>query len=369
MIKFLDLARINSRYADALRGAAARVVDSGWYLHGAATSAFEQEYAAYIGTRHAIGCGNGLDALTLILSAYVELGEMKQGDEIIVPANTYIASILAVSRAGLTPVPVEPDPETLQIDYANIERAITPRTRGVMIVHLYGGCAYTEEVRGLCSAQGLKLIEDNAQAHGCCWQGRHTGSLGDAAAHSFYPGKNLGALGDGGCVTTNDDRLAAMVRRLGNYGSSKKYIFDSKGVNSRLDEIQAAMLSVKLPMLDADNARRRQVARMYMQGINNPKIGFRKVGVDEGEVHHLFTVLCVDEGSRDRLQQHLAECGIETLIHYPVPPHRQGAYHEWNKLSFPITERIHRCILSLPISPVMTDEEVAEVIAAVNSFV
>lgn len=368
MIRFLDLAKINARHADALKAAAARVIDSGWYLQGECVAAFEKEYAEYIGSRHAVGCGNGLDALTLILQAYVEMGVMSPGDEIIVPANTYIASILAVSRAGLTPVPVEPNPATLQIDADWVEQALTPRTRAVMIVHLYGGCAYSERIAEICNKHNLKLIEDNAQAHGCRWHGRRTGSLGDAAGHSFYPGKNLGALGDGGAVTTNDGELAAVVRRLANYGSEQKYIFGSKGVNSRLDELQAAVLSVKLPALDADNERRREVARRYMEGIRNPLIRFREAGADEGEVYHLFPVICDRQGDRDRLQQHLADRGVQTLIHYPVPPHRQQAYAEWSGLSFPITEHIHGSILSLPVSPVITDSEIDEVISAVNSF-
>lgn len=365
MIKFLDLKKINDSYEPELSQALTRVLDSGWYLQGEENAAFEREYAAYIGTEFAVGCGNGLDALRLILRAYMELGRLKPGDEVIVPANTYIASILAVSENGLTPILVEPDPQTLQIDPARVGDAITPRTRAVMIVHLYGQCAYTEEIGSLCREHGLLLIEDNAQSHGCRYGKRRTGSLGDAAGHSFYPGKNLGALGDAGAVTTNDPELAAMVRSLGNYGSSKKYVFDHIGVNSRLDEIQAAVLRAKLPHLDSDNDARRRVARRYITEIKNPKIQLPNVADFDANVFHIFPIMTEH---RDDLQRYLADNGVQTLIHYPIPPHKQKCYRQWNGLSLPITEHIHRCELSLPMSPVMTDEEVTKIISLINKY-
>lgn len=365
MVKFLDLQKITQKYSAEIHAAIDRVVDSGWYLQGAENKRFESDYAAYIGTRHAVGCANGLDALIWIFRAYVEMGVMKEGDEVIVPANTYIASILAISENGLVPVLVEPDINTYQIDDSLIEGAITERTRAVLIVHLYGRCAYTDRIGEICGRHGLKLIEDNAQAHGCMFGGRRTGSLGDAAGHSFYPGKNLGALGDAGAVTTNDEELAAAVRSLANYGSSRKYVFDYRGRNSRLDEIQAAVLDVKLKHLDEDIELRRAVARRYIGEINNPAITLPKLSDWNAHVFHLFPVLCPD---RDRLQTYLADRGIQTVIHYPIPPHKQRCYAEWNQLSFPVTERIHSQELSLPMSPVMTDEEVDEVVRVINDF-
>lgn len=364
-VKYYDLQKVNAAFEPELSLAATRVVQSGWYLQGKENRAFEQEYAKYIGTRHAVGCGNGLDALRLILASYIELGRMNPGDEVIVPANTYIATILAISQNGLVPVAVEPDRATMQIDDRLIEAAITDRTRAVMIVHLYGCCAYTDRIGEICRNRGLLLIEDNAQAHGCLFGGRRTGSLGDAAGHSFYPGKNLGALGDGGAVTTDDSELADMVRTLGNYGSHKKYVFDHIGYNSRLDEIQAACLRVKLPHLNADNERRRTVARKYMAGIVNPAIELPTATDWNSNVFHIFPIRCKN---RDELQKHLKDNGVETIIHYPIPPHKQKCYSEWNGLSLPITESIHRTELSLPISPVMTDAEINKVIASVNSF-
>lgn len=365
MVKFLDLQKITQKYSAEIHAAIDRVVDSGWYLQGAENKRFESDYAAYIGTRHAVGCANGLDALIWIFRAYVEMGVMKEGDEVIVPANTYIASILAISENGLVPVLVEPDINTYQIDDSLIEGAITERTRAVLIVHLYGRCAYTDRIGEICGRHGLKLIEDNAQAHGCMFGGRRTGSLGDAAGHSFYPGKNLGALGDAGAVTTDDEELAAAVRSLANYGSSRKYVFDYRGRNSRLDEIQAAVLDVKLKHLDEDIELRRAVARRYIGEISNPAITLPKLSDWNAHVFHLFPVLCPD---RDRLQTYLADRGIQTVIHYPIPPHKQRCYAEWNQLSFPVTERIHSQELSLPMSPVMTDEEVDEVVRVINDF-
>ena len=363
MIKYLDLKAINALYDAELREAVSRVLDSGWYLKGEATRQFERDYAEYIGTRHCIGCGNGLDALMLILRAYIELGVMHEGDEVIVPANTYIASILAITECRLKPVLVEPSLDTLQIDDALIEQAITERTRGIMIVHLYGRCAYTSRIGDLCRQYGLKLIEDNAQAHGCSFEGRKTGSLGDAAGHSFYPGKNLGALGDAGAVTTSDDELAAVVRALGNYGSHQKYVHDYQGRNSRIDELQAAMLSVKLRHLDADNLRRKEIAARYISKVENPQI--RIPQSDRDCVWHIFSIFCEH---RDQLLQYLAENGIETQIHYPIPPHKQGCCREWNHLSLPITEQIHAQELSIPCHQAMTDEDVKRIINLLNAF-
>lgn len=368
MVRFLDLKAVNDSFEPALSDAVRRVVSSGWYLQGTENKSFEEEYSEFIGTRCAVGCANGLDALKLILRAYIEMGVMNRGDEVIVPANTYIASILAISENGLVPVLVEPDADTLQINPSLIEEKITPRTRALMIVHLYGRCAYTDEIGEVCRKNGLKLIEDNAQAHGCRFGDRRTGSLGDAAGHSFYPGKNLGALGDGGAVTTDDVDLAAMVRALGNYGSERKYVFGHIGLNSRLDEIQAAALRVKLPRLDEDNRRRREIARMYREGIDNSLVRLPYLESPEADnVYHIFPIFC---SRRDELQHFLNERGVQTLIHYPIPPHRQQCYAEspLARLSLPVTVLIHRQELSLPISQVMTDSEVAQVIDSVNKF-
>jgi len=365
MIKFLDLQKVTAKYADEIHEAVLRVVDSGWYLQGEENRRFEQDYAEYIGTDYAIGCANGLDALIWIFRAYVEMGVMQPGDEVIVPANTYIASILAISENGLAPVLVEPDMDTYQIDDRLIEKAITPKTKAILIVHLYGQCAYTDKIGDLCRQYGLKLVEDNAQAHGCKFNGKRTGSLGDAAGHSFYPGKNLGALGDAGAVTTNDAELAKTVRSLANYGSSRKYVFDYKGRNSRLDEIQAAILDVKLKHLDEDVELRKKVARYYIENINNPLIITPKVKDWDSHVFHIFPIRC---SKRDELQQYLSENGVQTVIHYPIPPHKQECYKEWNNLSFPLTEQIHREELSLPMSPVMDMEEVKKIVLILDKF-
>lgn len=365
MIKFLDLQKVTAKYADEIHEAVLRVVDSGWYLQGEENRRFEQDYAEYIGTDYAIGCANGLDALIWIFRAYVEMGVMQPGDEVIVPANTYIASILAISENGLVPVLVEPDMDTYQIDDRLIEKAITPKTKAILIVHLYGQCAYTDKIGDLCRQYGLKLVEDNAQAHGCKFNGKRTGSLGDAAGHSFYPGKNLGALGDAGAVTTNDAELAKTVRSLANYGSSRKYVFDYKGRNSRLDEIQAAILAVKLKHLDEDVELRKKVARYYIENINNPLIITPKVKDWDSHVFHIFPIRC---SKRDELQQYLSENGVQTVIHYPIPPHKQECYKEWNNLSFPLTEQIHREELSLPMSPVMDMEEVKKIVLILDKF-
>lgn len=373
MTRYLELKKITAMHGKEIAEAVNQVVHDGWYLQGEHTKTFENNYARYIGTSNCVGCGNGLDALTLILRAYIEMGVMKQGDEVIVPANTYIASILAITENRLKAVLVEPNSVTMQIDGSRIERAITQRTKAVMIVHLYGRCAYTDEIGEICHTHNLKLIEDNAQAHGCLFEGRHTGSLGDAAGHSFYPGKNLGALGDAGAVTTNDAELAAMVRSLGNYGSARKYVFSHVGRNSRIDELQAAVLNVKLKYLDSENTIRRQIALRYINEVDNSLISLPEAGPEGGNVFHIFPVLC---RRRDELQQYLADCGIQTMIHYPVPPHMQDCYsrkevHDMLVLpndGLPITEQIHREELSIPCNQAMTDREVEMVIAALNGF-
>ena len=432
MIKFLDLQRVTQLHADEIKEAVAQVIDSGWYIRGNFVSKFEVEYARYIGTKYCVGVGNGLDALTLIYRAYMEMGVMSEGDEVIVPANTFIASILAITRNGLKPVLVEPRMDTLEIDDELIEQAITPKTKSILLVHLYGRCAYTERIGELCKKYYLKLVEDNAQGQGCSFEvgsrnyelgsgasqvgsddvrststikpssspigeirpnssfvhptsnpshspigeirrnskfqipTSKTGGLGDAAGHSFYPGKNLGALGDAGAVTTNDAQLAEVVRALGNYGSHTKYVCDLTGVNSRLDEMQAAILSVKLKYLDEDNHHRQMIADAYYQGIDNPLITLPRRLADANNVYHIFPVFC---DKRERLQQFLLERGIQTQIHYPIPPHRQQCYAEWNGLHLPITEKIHQTELSLPISPVLSLEEARIVVREVNAFV
>lgn len=364
MIKYLPLKEINARYDAELREAADEVLRSGWYLQGETTRQFEQHYADYIGTRHCIGCGNGLDALTLIFRAYIEMGVMTPGDEVIVPANTYIASILSVTECGLKPVLVEPDPDTFQIDDRLIEQAVTARTRAVMIVHLYGFCAYTERIADICRRHNLRLIEDNAQAHGCRFSlPKRTGALGDAAGHSFYPTKNLGAFGDAGAVTTDDEELAAIIRALGNYGSSRKYVFDYQGRNSRIDELQASILEAKLPHLDDDNARRKEIATFYINKVKNPLIRMPKT--DRNSVWHIFPVL---SPRRDELQQYLRDYGVETQIHYPIPPHKQRCYADWNSLSLPITELIHAQELSIPCHQAMTQEEADFIADLLNDF-
>lgn len=365
-VPFLSLKDITAKYADEIHSAIKRVVDSGWYLQGRENEIFEQHYADFIGTRYCIGCGNGLDALIWIYRAYIELGIMQPGDEVIVPANTYIASILAITENDLKAVLVEPDPLTLEIDENKIESAITQRTKSLLLVHLYGRCAYTEKIGDICRKYKLKLVEDNAQAHGCTYQGRRTGSLGDAAGHSFYPGKNLGALGDGGAVTTNNQELAKCIRALANYGSTRKYVFKYTGRNSRLDEIQAAVLDVKLRHLDEDNRLRQQVAEYYYNNIKNSLISLPKRLTDENNVYHLFPILCE---RRDELQQYLSDNGVQTLIHYPIPPHLQECYAgEWEGSSFPITEKLAKQELSLPISQVMRKDDIKKVVDMLNAF-
>ena len=390
-IPFLSLKDVTAKYADEIHEAVLRVVDSGWYLQGKENEQFEKHYADYIGTKHCIGCANGLDALIWIFRAYIELGVMQPGDEVIVPANTYIATILAITENGLVPVLVEPNPETLQIDDSLIEERITERTKAICIVHLYGRCAMTDKIAELCERYQLRLVEDNAQAHGCKFQplasnlspiaSKRTGSLGSAAGHSFYPGKNLGALGDGGAVTTDDDELAAAIRALANYGSQKKYVFKYTGRNSRLDEIQAAVLDVKLRHLDEDLKARQAIAAYYYDNINNPLITLPTRLSDTENVYHLFPILvtstsplgdCGASSLRDKLQKYLVENGVGTVIHYPIAPHKQECYarESWNipQLSLPITEQIADCELSLPMSPTMTIEEIAEVVRLINEW-
>ena len=361
MIKFLDLEKINNRFRSEMEGAVKRVLDSGWYLLGAENEAFECEFAAFCGARHAIGCANGLDALKLIIQGY----GFGAGDEIIAPANTYIASLIAISANGATPVLVEPDSATYLIDPEKVERAITPRTKAIMVVHLYGRAVEMTRIWEIARRHCLKVIEDSAQAHGAMFAGRRCGALGDASGFSFYPGKNLGALGDGGAITTDDDALATKLRALRNYGSDIKYRFPYRGTNSRLDELQAAFLRVKLPHLDADNARRAALAARYLAGLDNPLVTPPARAPEGGNVWHVFPVRAT---RRDALRDYLAAHDVQTVIHYPIPPHRQSAYGEWSDLKLPITELIHETILSLPISPVMTEREVDEVIALVNAW-
>ncbi len=363
-IPFLDLGGINARDREALIAAFTRVLDSGWYVLGKEVEAFEAEYAAYCGTRHCIGVGNGLDALVLVLRAWLELGVLKAGDEVIVPANTYIATILAITGNGLTPVLVEPD-ATMNLDAALIEQHVGPRTRAILPVHLYGQTANMTAINAVARKHGLKVLEDSAQAHGAQHAGVCAGALGDASGHSFFPSKNFGALGDAGAVTTNDDALAQTLRALRNYGSHKKYENLYTGVNSRLDELQAALLRVKLARLDADNQRRRAIAARYLYEIQHPHITLPVAGDHNEPVWHVFVVR---SPAREALQAHLHHAGIGTLIHYPLPPHHQQAYREWRERSYPITEAIHREVLSIPISPVMSDAQVEAVVAACNAW-
>ena len=366
MIKFLDLQKINLLHQQEIEQKLLDVFRSGWYLMGEEVKNFENNLAHYIGAKHAIGVANGLDALRLIFRAYIELGFMKAGDEVIVPANTYIASILALSDNGLVPVLVEPDDVTFNLDITKIEKAITPKTKAILIVHLQGRIVFSEELKSIAAKHNLKIIEDNAQAIGASWKGIKSGNLGDAAGFSFYPGKNLGALGDAGAVTTNDDDLAKAIRAIANYGSNQKYVNIYKGLNSRLDEIQAAVLDVKLKYIDQENETRRVIAKRFFSEINNPKITLPENPSDENEhVWHVFVVRCKE---RDVLQTYLTERGIQTIIHYPIPPHQQEAYKELKELSFPITEAMHNEVLSLPISSILTEDEITEIINVVKQF-
>lgn len=370
MISFLDLKSINANYREELIAACTRVIDSGWYISGNELSQFENEFAQYCGTKHCIGVANGLDALILTLRAWKELGRLKDGDEVIVPANTYIASVLAITENNLVPVLVEPNASSLNLCPQKVQAAITAKTRAILPVHLYGQLADMPALLDIARQHGLLVLEDSAQAHGANIDGRKAGNWGDASGFSFYPGKNLGALGDAGAITTNDNELAQTLRALRNYGSHEKYKNLHQGVNSRLDEIQAAMLSIKLKYLDEQTVHRRQIAQIYMDGIKNPAITL-PIAAElspvefSNHVWHLFVVRCQN---RDALQKHLADHGVQTLIHYPIPPHKQQAYVELNTLSFPLTEAIHQQVLSLPIGPTMTIEEAELVTQACNLF-
>ena len=383
-IKYLSLKDLNAPYEKDIQHAISEVVSSGWYLQGNRIHDFEEHYAAYIGTRHCISCGNGLDALKLMLQGEMILGRMQPGDEVLVAANTYIATILAITSVGLTPSLIEPTIDTLQMDDSLIESHITGKTRALLTVHLYGKCSVTPNMIAICKKHHLLLFEDNAQAHGCIyrgktssdgWDGKRTGSLGTAAAHSFYPGKNLGALGDAGAVTTDDDDLAEVIRALGNYGSARKYVFDYQGRNSRMDEIQAAVLDVKLAHLDETNERRQDLAQLYLKYLEEDK---RTTGMQslkmipsnlyfpkESNVVHIFPIL---SSRRDELQQYLKENGVGTMIHYPIPPHQQKCYAEWNHLHLPITEKIHQQELSLPCNQSMTEEDVERIAELIRKF-
>ena len=365
MVKLLDLQAITMMHGEEYEAAAKRVIESGWFLQGKENQTFEKDYAQYIGTSHCVAVANGLDALKLILRGYKELGVMNDGDEIIVPANTYIATILAITDNRLVPVLVEPTWENLELDIDKVEAAITPKTKGVMTVHLYGRIAFNDKLKKICQTHGLKLMEDCAQSHGCTWNGIKTGALGDAAAHSFYPGKNLGAFGDAGAVTTNDRELAETIRALANYGSQKKYVFKYVGINSRMSELDAAVLDVKLKYLDEDNQRRQKLAAFYYEHISNPLITLPSRLKDENNVYHQFPIFCE---YRDKLQEHLNTKGVQTLIHYPIPPHKQECYKDWNDRKYPITEKIHAQELSIPMNQVVSEEDACMVVDAINTF-
>lgn len=361
MIKFLDLKKINNRYREEIDSRIKNILDKGWYLQGEENENFTKNFANFCGTKFALGVANGLDALNLIIKAY----GFGNGDEIIVPANTYIATILAISENGCIPILVEPDIKTYNINPDSIEEKITSKTKAIMVVHLYGQAVQMEKIWKIAKKYNLKIIEDSAQAHGAIYQENRTGNLGDASGFSFYPGKNLGCIGDGGAVTTNDEELFNKIKAIANYGSDRKYHHIYKGVNSRLDEIQAAVLDIKLKHLDSDNNKRREISKYYRENIKNSKIILPETYDEKSHVWHIFAVRTQN---RDEFQKYLTEKGIQTIIHYPTPPHKQGAYKEWNNLSFPITEEIHNTILSLPISPIMTDSEIEKVVEVVNEY-
>lgn len=372
MIPFLSLKEVTALHGAEINEAVSRVVNGGWYLQGEENKKFETHFAEFVGSKYCVGCANGLDALIWIFRAYIEMGVMQPGDEVIVPANTYIATILAITENGLIPVLVEPKPNTLEIDDDLIESHITSKTKAIAIVHLYGRIAYTNKIGELCRKYQLKLVEDCAQSHGCKFgDGRMTGSLGDAAGFSFYPGKNLGALGDGGAVVTNDEELAKAVRALANYGSQRKYVFKYAGRNSRLDEIQAAVLDVKLKYLVEDNAHRKEVAHYYYEHIDNPLVSLPDLLPDEQNAYHLFPII-VRDGKRDALHDYLQNHGVGTVCHYPIAPHLQECYanESWNKptLSLPITEKLANEELSLPMGPVISIKDVATVVYHINNF-
>lgn len=365
MVKFLDLQGVNAQYRQALVDACTEVIDSGWYIMGEKLKQFETQFASYCGVKHCIGVANGLDALILTLRAWKQLGRLAEGDEVLVPANTYIATILAITENKLVPVLVEPDEASFNLGAHNLAQALTPRTRAIMPVHLYGRLADMPAINAFARQHGLLVLEDSAQSHGAELDGRRAGAWGDASGFSFYPGKNLGALGDAGAVTTNDDALAETLKSLRNYGSHVKYMNMYQGVNSRLDELQAALLSVKLPYLDQETRQRQQVAQQYLAGINNPVIQLPDPGVAGQHAWHLFVVR---SEYREQLQQHLAQHGVQTLVHYPIPPHRQQAYPQLAELSLPLTERLHEQVLSLPMDPTLTASSIQHVIDACNSF-
>ncbi|ACZ12796.1 DegT/DnrJ/EryC1/StrS family aminotransferase [Sulfurospirillum deleyianum] len=365
MIPFLDLKGINTQYRAALIEACTRVIDSGWYIQGNEHKEFEKEFAAYCGTKYAIGVANGLDALILVLRAYKEMGVMSDGDEVIVPSNTYIASILAISQNNLVPILVEPDINTFLLDPAKIEEKITSKTKAILPVHLYGQTCEMSKINAIAKKHNLKVIEDSAQSHGAYFEDKRSGNLGDASGFSFYPGKNLGALGDGGAVTTNDEELASAIKALGNYGSHKKYENLYKGINSRLDEMQAAMLRVKLRYLDNEVEKRRGIANYYLQNIKNDKLILPTLRAEDNHVWHLFAIRT---NKRDELQKYLQENDIQTLIHYPLPPHKQNAYKEWNNDSYPISGQIHNEVLSLPISGVQSLEDTMQIVKVLNEY-
>jgi len=365
MIKLLDLQAITAMHGDEIKAAVNRVIDSGWFLQGEENKQFESDYAKYVGTEHCVAVANGLDALYLMIRGYKELGIMNDGDEIIVPANTYIATIIAITRNHLVPVLVEPTWENLEIDIDRVEQAITPKTRGVLTVHLYGRIAFNDRLEDICKEKGIKLMEDCAQSHGCAWKGVRTGALGDCAAHSFYPGKNLGALGDAGAITTDDLELATVIRALANYGSQSKYVFKYVGINSRMAETDAAALDVKLKYLDEDNQKRQKLAAYYYTNITNPLISLPSRIADENNVYHQFPIFCE---RRDELQEYLKENEIQTLIHYPIPPHKQACYKQWNNRNYPVTEKIHAQEISIPMNQVISQEESKEVVRVLNNF-
>jgi dTDP-4-amino-4,6-dideoxygalactose transaminase len=365
MIPFLDLKGINAQYRAELIETCTRVIDSGWYIQGNECKKFDEEFAEYCGTKHAIGVANGLDALILILRAYKEMGIMSDGDEVIVPSNTYIASILAISQNNLVPVLVEPDLDTYLLDASKIEEKITSKTKAIMPVHLYGQTCQMDAINAIAKKHNLKVIEDSAQSHGAYFGEKRSGNLGDASGFSFYPGKNLGALGDGGAVTTNDDTLASTIRALANYGSHKKYENIYKGINSRLDEMQAAMLRVKLQHLDSETEKRREIANYYLENIKNDNIVLPTLRAQDNHVWHVFVIRT---NNRDELQKYLLENGVQTLIHYPIPPHKQNTYSEWRDESFPISEKIHSKILSLPISGVQSLDDTRKIVKILNEF-
>lgn len=365
MIPYLPLKDINAQYNDQINEAIQAILQRGWYILGEECVHFEQEYAQYIGTQHCIGCGNGYDALWIIFNAYKQLGHLKDGDKILVPANTFIASVLAISHNNLQPVFVDPSPQSYVAGSKEMIAAMSDDTKGILLVHLYGQNSFDEQLAKECRERGILIIEDNAQAHGALFKNRRTGSLGNAAAHSFYPGKNLGAMGDAGAITTNDDTLATTIKSLHNYGSSEKYVHKHKGVNSRLDEIQAAILRIKLRTLDSDNEARRNIARKFIENINNPLVQTPYV---PHYTQHVFHIFALTSNRRDALKEHLASCGIETQIHYPNPMHKHECYSEYAHMQFPIAERISQQELSLPCHPALTNDETQQIIDAVNSF-